>query len=156
MSRSFSFAPKKMMKWRYLFIVNLCLVLLISISLGRELIRAHEIQKQIKQLQTQADELKSKNLAMTDWQTSVQTESFVEREARLKLGLKKPGEQVVIVKDSDPKKTAEASKKGGADPLNLVIPEQSSPDKLANSTKWWYYFFHKQAYLELIPYESRL
>lgn len=147
---------QRMFRWKYFYIVNLCLVIFVSVSLGREFIRTHEIQSQIKSLQTQSDALQTKNLEIAQLQTSVQTESFIEREARLKLGLKKPGESVVILKENESNIAIDGTKTNTSDPLGMVLGQKSSPTKLANSTKWWYYFFHKQAYLDLLPYESRL
>ncbi len=132
--------------------VNLIFVCLIAFSLTREYIRTSDIQNQIETLQKQATDLQAKNLAITELKTSVQTESFIEREARLKLGLKKPGESVVVVKglgETAKKKYVEA----GNDPLGIILAEAGEKPDLANSTKWWYYFFNKQSFREIQSYE---
>ena len=144
---------QRIIKWRFLSIVNVLLILFLSIALGREIVRSQDIQKDIDALQAEADELATKNLAMKEFRTAMQTESFIEREARLKLGMKKPGEKVVIVKEAQEIDETEEVVENPDDPLGLVIDSESAP-QLANTTKWWYYFFNKPAFDELQSYEN--
>ena len=58
----------------------------------------------------------------------LQTDFFVEKEARLKLGLRKPGEQVVVV-PNEIGKLVKISQKGYNN-ANLTNPQ-----------KWWHYFW---------------
>ncbi len=144
---------KRLFRWRFFFVVNLFVILLLSLTLGREIYRSHDIQAEIDALQAQADDLAARNIAMSELGTAMQTRSFIEREARLKLGLKKPGEEVVIIKN-DNKTVGEDEIADASDPLNLVIDPDVPVDDVANSKKWWYYFFDKQAYRALHDYES--
>lgn len=137
----------KLIQWRFLIVVNLLLVVFLGLTLGREFFRAREIQSEINKLQAQADVLASKNISLTELQTAMQTESFIEREARLKLGMKKPGEEVVVIQDGmeakeEKEEKEEREEKDVTDPLNLVLDNQSKI-QIANPTKWWYYFFNK-------------
>jgi len=146
---------KRILKWRFLFVVNLLLILFISVSLGREIFRSQDIQKDIDALQVEADELATKNMAIKEFYTAMQTESYIEREARLKLGMKKEGEDVVIVQRAEKGEEVEKGEEGGDenDPLGLIINENST-QKLANPTKWWYYFFNKPAFEDQKSYEN--
>ena len=125
MHRPIHITVQRMFRWRYFFILNFCLVILVSISLGREFIRTHGIQSQIKSLEIQADTLQTKNLEISKLKTSVQTESFIEREARLKLGLKKLGESVVIVKERETNVVANGRTSNASDPLGMVSGQDS-------------------------------
>lgn len=109
------------------------------------MIHSRDIARQIQSLQKQSELLQAQHLAIGDLKNAVQTESYVEREARLKLGLQKPGESLVILKNESSSRatddTSASRKRSGAEEQ-----ENTSQKPLANSSKWWYYFFNKQAY----------
>ncbi len=134
---------KRLLRWRLLFVVNIVIIALLGVSLSKELVRNHEIQRQIDGLQAQADELTVSNFAIAELHTAVQTKSYIEREARLKLGMKKPGETFVIIRDDDGEEvTSEGIDPN--DPLNLILDgDERNEIQLANPAKWWYYFFDK-------------
>lgn len=135
---------KRLIEFRLLFVVNAVILVAIGCSFGREWIRNREIQSEIAGLQGQAAALQARNLQIADLNTAFRTESFIEREARLKLGLKKPGESVVVIQDGGAEGTvasdadAEAIAKA-ADPRTLLALDTSEPE-VANPTKWWHYF----------------
>ena len=132
----------RLFRWRYFSLVNLFLILLIVFSFSREMIRRHDIDAQIATLKKQAQSLQTQNGSLNELYQAVQTETYIEREARLKLGLKKPGESVVILSDSA---GSQSTPKGAdpLDPLGLVAEGSGIQKPLANSQKWWYYFFNK-------------
>jgi len=139
----------KLFHSRWFYIVNLVLVLIVTVSFTRELIHGHDIATQIQTLQKQSQALQTQHLAIADLKNAVQTETFVEQEARLKLGLKKPGENVVILKNEKTANTqSDSGVKDGLSQTDQSVDDSGSQKPLANSTKWWYYFFNKQAYLE--------
>lgn len=149
MTRSSGSFIYRLVHWRYLSVVNVLFIFLIAFLIGREMIRRRDIDGQIALLQKQAIEMQTQNVALTELHNAVQTESYIEREARLKLGLKKPGESVVILKeegDRDDKGNKGDSMGDSTDPLGIVAEGDGAKKPLANSTKWWYYFFNKQAY----------
>jgi cell division protein FtsB len=146
---------QRVIKWRFFFVVNLLLIIFLGMTLGREFFRTREIQNEINELQAQADSLSARNIMLSELQIAVQTESFIEREARLKLGMKKPGEEVVVVKDGEvEQKVAEGSSEGSEDPLGLALWLQEDQPRVANATKWWYYFFNKSAFRVLLTYDD--
>lgn len=140
----------RLIRWRWLFVLNVLLVGFLGMTLGREYLRTREIQKEISELQAQADALATRNIQLGELQTAVQTQSFIEREARLKLGMKKPGEGVVVIQEGEIGEKGQIGQKGEneitEDPLGLVLDAENSTPQVANSTKWWYYFFDKSSY----------
>ncbi|NBS41615.1 septum formation initiator family protein, partial [bacterium] len=88
---------KRILEFRLLFVINAVVLVALALSFGREWMRNREIRDQIAALQSQAQALETRNLEIADLNTAFRTQSFIEREARLKLGLKKPGENVVII-----------------------------------------------------------
>lgn len=129
---------------RVLLVVNTLLLGAIFISLGREAIMNHRIDAEIERLQHEADTLSARNTDLQAWKKTFQTESAIEQEARLKLGLKKPGETLVVVQDT--KRAAVPSDDPSPAPAVLgVVSEQEESESLANAKKWWYYFFTSPA-----------
>lgn len=149
---------QRIVKWRFFFVLNLLLVVFLGMTLGREFFRTREIQNEISELQAQADSLAARNIALSELQTAVQTESFIEREARLKLGMKKPGEEVVVIQgkaEGTTEGTGTSVAENETDPLGLVLATQGDQPRTANVTKWWYYFFNKSSFNALLSYENR-
>ena len=138
----------KVLSFRYLFVINLAVVLLLGFSFGREFLRNAEIQRDIEDLQAQAEALQTRQLEMSNLSASLQTESAIEREARLKLGLKKPGEQVVVIRP-EASGSASAGLDGALAPADAVFGEAEAATSLANPVKWWYYFFDQEAFRTL-------
>ena len=135
---------KTLIEFRLLFVINAVVLVFLSLSFGREFVRNSEIKREINMLEQQATSLESRNLDLLELNTAFQTESFIEREARLKLGMKKPGETVIVVKGAPTFAEASAGRQGGTeDPFAVLADEPKR--RVANPTKWWYYFFdHNQ------------
>src|SRR3989339_1300615 len=90
---------KQILGLRSLFLINVVVIAFLSLSLGREFMRHVDIQQDVQDLQEQSESLAARHLQLTELHTAIQTESFIEREARLKLGMSKPGEQVVVIQE---------------------------------------------------------
>lgn len=142
---------QRLLKWRFLFVVNLVIVLFLSVSFGREVVRHKTIQGEIDLMAAQAESLASENIEMSLLQSALQSESFIEREARLKLGMQLPGETLVVVQEQGARTTTITG--DASDPFDLVIDEDDQFIELANRTKWWYYFFNKSAFDAMQTYE---
>ena len=136
---------EKLLAWRFLFVVNALVIMFLSLSLGREFLRDREIRSEISAMQTQAEELTAKNDRLLELRSAIQTPSAIEREARLKLGLKKPDEQVVVIQSE----TATSSD-SVPDLLSVIAEQQEQSKPLSNPRKWWYYFFDRAAYNRLL------
>lgn len=137
---------QRMVRWRFLIVLNIFVIVFLGISFGREIIRNHSIGSEIARLQEQADSLAAKNIEISELKTAIQTESYIEREARLKLGMKKPGETVYVIQEQTQDQSQTATTDDPNDPLGLVIQDSEDAEAVANPTKWWYYFFDKQSY----------
>lgn len=115
-----------------LFLICLAAVLaLIGIGLGRELLRDRSIEKQIASLQAEAKRLEGRNTELLELSTKLKDPEFVEREARTRFGLQKPGESVIVVR------TPTSSP---ATPPSVAI---------SNLKAWWLYFFNHEAFLKI-------
>jgi len=145
MPRSRANLFERLIGFRYLFVFNLALIIFLSVILGREFVRGQEIERQISALQAEAQALAVRNVEISELRTAFQSESFIEREARLKLGLKKPGEELAVVQAKSAALVFGEST-GENNPLTVLAPEALAP--VANPTKWWYYFFDRAAFAQ--------
>lgn len=126
---------------RIILVLFLFALGLFGLSFGRQALRARDIESQIANLRHQADELNANNVYITDLQAALETQTYLEREARLKLGLKKPGENVIVVQD------------GGLAAPAVPLPQEASQSSaeraVPNVWRWWYYFFNRERYHSL-------
>lgn len=116
------------------FLAGLAVLVLIGISLGKEVYRKRQIQKEIEGLQTQIGQLGQQNGDMQNLISYLSSTDFQEKEAREKLNLQKSDEKMIVLRkevvepDSQPQNKASAPQ---------TLPEDNSP----NWQKWWKYFF---------------
>ena len=96
----------------------------------KESYRKYQLQKEINQLKSEIERLEGENQKLSDLIKYFQDVSFLEKEAREKLNLKKPGEEVVII----PKGFFETKEKS--------LPEKQEKKEEPNWQKWWRYFYN--------------
>lgn len=111
------------------FITFLIIVLIVVIiALGRESYRFFKINQEIKSLEQRIAEIEKSNEELAKMEEYFQSEEFLEKEARLKLNLTKPGEKLIIVKQQE----------------NILKEEKEKETvakEISNIQKWWDYFF---------------
>lgn len=106
-----------------LFFLGLYLI----VSLSRNIFTFIKKGEEIKRQNLKLEELKQENIELKKRLEYVSTPSFIEKEARDKLGLARVGEQVVVL----PKNVEE-----------IVFPkEEEKPKELPNWKKWYKFFF---------------
>lgn len=132
---------------RLFFAACVLLVGVGGLAVARQVLRNRDIARDISLLESRARTLEQDNIRIGDLQQALQTESELEKEARLKLGLKKPGEHVAIVQDQTPKPAVFRS-------LEELTGEgaASAQIRAANPVRWWYFFFNRRRYQELVSY----
>jgi cell division protein FtsL len=93
------------------FVVSIAALLVVSNFKIRE--RRKELISQIETLKKEIQNLEEKNQEMKAGISESQTQDYLEKEAREKLGLKKPGEEVVAIKkiQSEEKPTEQKEEK---------------------------------------------
>lgn len=101
------------------------MAILIAISVGREFYLNYTMQKEIRALEQEAIRLEARRLELLELAKKFESGEFLEREARLELGLQKLGERVVVVQPS--------------------AGEERSVDRAPrrNPQLWWDYFVHR-------------
>ncbi len=120
---------KKILSSKPLSYLLALLLFFALVSLGREINRQINLKKEFNYLKEQAATLESENQKLTNELEKTETEYFKEKAARLKLGLRKPGERMIVV----------------IAPENLDRENTSNSrylkNKISNFKIWWQHFF---------------
>lgn len=111
-------------------IVNGAVFALVAWGLSGEFLRNRDMQGEIQRLEAEAEDLEDKNAELAETSARASSRGVLEREARTKLNLRKPGEEVVVVSP------------GPGRPEEMPSPEAAKDDgPRSNPERWWRYFF---------------
>ncbi len=111
------------------FFLVFCLFILIIILVGvvNGTVKNYKVNSEVAGLQTEIARLEKQNQDFGQLVKYLNSDIFIEQEAKLKLGLKKEGENLVVIPDQ-------------------ALPTQTDTQKdvqvLSNPAKWWAYFFN--------------
>lgn len=104
-------------------------VVFILLSLGQEMNRRWQIEREVNRLEQEADTLKKSVVELEHLNQYFRTSDFQERLAREKLNYRAPGEEVVLIPENEV---------AGEGPVeSLEIAKAEPPIAL----KWWNVFF---------------
>lgn len=121
------------------FLNKLLLYLLIVYTffmLGRSIWQNYQLKKQIEGIQREISQIKQRNQDLNNLIIYYQSPGFREVEARQKLGLKKPGEKVVMVAVKD---TGNYQTEQEQEQENITATSKKNVIE-ANWQLWWRYF----------------
>ena len=132
--------PRSNRSWifsRWFFVVlGLVLILLVT-SLSKEFYRSHQVNKEIDSLKDQVIALETNNAEFSEFVEYLKTDIYFEEQARIKLGMKQPGEKVLVLKEGDEVSSGDDSNKS----LVANLLSKKDGQLLSNRQKWWLYFF---------------
>ena len=135
---------RKILELRVFLVVNLVVLFFLALSFGREYLRNTSIDAQISELKQQEQQLEGENAQILSLSQSVTTQYYLEKEGRLKYGLRKPGESVVVVNDGTASTTPSTTTT--TDPITGIQTPIAQPIVVGNVQRWWDYFFNRDAY----------
>lgn len=116
------------MKTRLILGLLFLLGLYLIVSFTRDLWVLRQKEKEITQSQLQLEKAKIGNKGLKEELEYVQSEAFIEKEARDKLGMAKPGETVLVLPQLE-----------GI--VNFVSFGEAEEKELPNWQRWWRLFF---------------
>lgn len=114
-------------------LVGFVILVLVIIAIYKETNKKKQIQSVIDSLKTESERIVKSNSTMQEKIDFFSSNDYIESEARDKLNLKSPDEQVVVVKPSISKEIVEA------EPAQPV--QREAVAIVASHLKWWNYFF---------------
>ena len=118
----------------FLFLAFFALIFLV-VNLFKESYQKYQLNKEIDNLKSEIDRLEGKSNQLSSMIDYFGDQSYLEKQARLKLNLKKPGESVVVISE------AEQIKDEAQVNLEKVRQDILPEKEVANYWRWWEYFF---------------
>ncbi|OHA57623.1 MAG: hypothetical protein A2588_00840 [Candidatus Veblenbacteria bacterium RIFOXYD1_FULL_43_11] len=102
------------------FFLLTAIVALAAVGYGvlKSAVRRAEIEREIQALRTEITEHQSKSQELSQLIDYLNSEEYKEREARLQLGLQKPGENVVVIPNSTDTTTKSESQASNSSQAN--------------------------------------
>jgi len=123
-------------------IVIVCIIMgvYLGINLTKEIINRHQINEKIGAYKEEIARLEKENNEILQLISSWESGGELEKEARLKLGLQRPGENTILIL----RNTDDPSTKNIISPNSEIIGGMiinNSNDNISNYKKWLKYFF---------------
>lgn len=126
---------------KILTLLGLAAIILISFPFAKNTLKQYRINKEISELKQEISDLQNKNVDLKKFVSYLESDQFAEEQARLNLGLKKPGEELTVIKTAAGDIPAGTS--SGATIFNIPGYEKIKPEaRESNPRKWLNYFFH--------------
>ena len=134
MEKNNSTIYQKLLKSKIFFIFLIPILLALTVGIFQKLYYRYEVKGDLDKLNTEIADLNKQKNDLSQLIDYYKNESNLEKEARVRLNLKKEGEKVVIIL---PQATSTDK--------NSETISQSFDDigNLPNYKQWWYYFFGK-------------
>jgi len=116
-----------------IILLTIFVAVIFTYSLSKETKKKKQVEAEINLLKEQADKIAKENMALQDRVNYLGSEDYQKIQAKDKLGLQSPGENVVVIAPGPEKKEI----------LNKPTPNIPAPiqDKSSNFKKWINYFF---------------
>ena len=127
------FISRNKIKIRISVLIAIGVLIYMFISTTGALWQNYQVNQEIAQLKIEIAQLENNNTQLKNLIAYLKTDSFKEKEARRKLGYKKPGEQVVALPPDDFAHTDLGNTK--------EEPTTDNKPSLNNPQKWWEYVF---------------
>lgn len=130
---------------RQFFITLLLLGLLavFAVPLTKNWRQKRAIDREVAELEQQVNDLEHKSSNLKQVLDFMQSDQFVEQEARTKLNYKKPGEEVAVIESRPGENTASPSSSNIFDLPPAPPTERTEARLTGNLGNWLNYFFKK-------------
>lgn len=124
---------------RLWFAAGLAAFLLIFFGLTKEIVNRRQISKQISGYKAEIVQLQLENSSLGGKIDNWDKSGELELNARVKLGLEKPGEQTIVINralGTDGSAVVKSNQE-----VIRFAPNDNEADLQSNPVKWWNYFF---------------
>lgn len=132
-----------------IFIVIIVAIFFVSVSIVNVFKKRKDVEAEIAKTKKENISLIEKKNELANLLDYFQDKSFIEKEARRRLNLQKPGEQeVIVVNDKNNGSQTDPDQANISDSLNLIKDRSSAQDVVAdknnalyNPLKWFKFIF---------------
>lgn len=122
---------KRFLSSKIFFILGIVILGFLLLALLNKFFESREIDREIKESEQEIARLEDKNSELGELLNYLNTDDFLEEEARLKFNMQKPGESVMVVPGG-----------GESEPNKKDLAALTDEEKFrSNPAKWWDYFF---------------
>ncbi|MEK7598602.1 MAG: septum formation initiator family protein [Patescibacteria group bacterium] len=118
---------------KVILIPAIIIIILVLVAVTRETYKKNQIQNEIDILREKAKQINKENLEIQEKITYFESKEYQEKEAKDKLSLQNPDENVVIIKPGIAKENKIEEK------IPAFVPKEEQ--EIYNPIKWWRYFF---------------
>jgi cell division protein FtsB len=122
-------------RWRYAIIGAVILIVTFGIGAIRESYRGWQADEEIRALEAQANELEGRNARLRDLAEALQSPDRLDLEARQRLGMRQPGEHVVILDGFSASGTWQEE-------MKLDVVAEKPEIVRSNPERWLRFFFY--------------
>jgi cell division protein FtsB len=119
----------KLLNMKSVMAVSGAILVFIAAGIIDEVQRRKAVQAEISAIEDEVARLEAQRERLTSLIEHADSPEFLEREARLRLGLQRPGEKVFIVSD-----------RGGLS-QELIPGDEDDASEQSNIRRWWNYLF---------------
>lgn len=99
---------------------------IVLFSLAKGTVKNHQVNNEIVDLQEDIKRLEKENQEFTQLIEYLETDSYIEQEAKITMGYKKEGENLVIIPSAE---------------FDTENNSKEDKNEKSNPAKWWDYFF---------------
>ncbi len=126
--------------WRFLglkrvLVANAVIFAIVLWGITGEFLRNRDMQREVDRLAAQTSAMEKQNAEVEDMGKRFSSGAMLEREARTKLNLQKPGEQVVVVRTTGMEERADIAR------TKIMDGAEAQLRPMSNVARWWRYFF---------------
>lgn len=123
----------RVIRWSFVIAASAALLVMIAISTARETYQEWKVDQEIQGLQAQVDAMEGRKLHLHELIQKLQASDTLDKEARMRFGLRKSGERVMILRGFEEKGSSASSTSSGT--------QTSDESPRTNPQKWLSYFF---------------
>jgi hypothetical protein len=105
----------------------------------REWLRGRQIDREVRALREESERLRARNFEIASLHALIDSGEYLEREARTKLGLRREGEQVVVIRKEDARTAPDAQAR---------LVDRGLGEGWSNPKKWLMVFADPAAFKE--------
>lgn len=124
---------QKLIKSKIFFIFLIPILLALSVGIFQKLYYRYEVKGELDKLNVEIADLGKQKDGLNQLIDYYKNESNIEKEARIRLNLKKEGEKVIIIL---PQATSTSEN-------SETVKTSQNIENLPNYKQWWYYFIGK-------------
>jgi len=128
---------------KFITLVGLTVIFLISLPFIRNAVKQYKINQEINDLKKEISSLQNKNVDLKNFVSYLESEQFAEEQARLNLNLKKPGEELTVIKYGSENSSAIGTSSASGQIFDIPGYDKEKPKReLNNPEKWVNHFFN--------------